>query len=81
MSGVAKTGPSRRMKYPYTISAKLAQFPYKFVLQNHWFFKYYAIGLLMSLPIFHKIEKLSKSPENIAKWEEIRKHELIPKHY
>lgn len=51
----------RPMKYPYTISAKIAQFPYRYYYQHSWMFKYLIFGTLITLPIFYKIQKLCKS--------------------
>lgn len=52
--------PARPMKYPYTFSAKIAQFPFKFYVQNQWFFKYFIFGVAASIPVFYKIQTLGK---------------------
>lgn len=52
--------PSRPMKYPYTFTAKIAQFPLKFHIQNNWIWKYYLIALGISIPIFYKIDRLGE---------------------
>ncbi|XP_072750018.1 uncharacterized protein Roh [Anoplolepis gracilipes] len=59
----------RPMKYPYTISAKLAQFPFRYYMQHSWLFKYTVLAIGISLPIFYKIQKLSYSEENVKKWD------------
>lgn len=56
----ASSQPSRPMKYPYTLSAKIAQFPLKFHMQNSWIWRYYPLGVLFSLPFFAFISKLGK---------------------
>lgn len=56
---VEKVG--RPMKFPYTLSAKIAQFPFKFYYNNNWLFKYYIFGLVVSLPVFMKISKLGNT--------------------
>lgn len=66
--------PARPMKFPYTWSARIAQFPLKFYINNNWIFKYYGFAVLLCVPIFYKIQKLSNSPDNVAKWAQIRKH-------
>ncbi|XP_030748902.1 uncharacterized protein LOC115886939 [Sitophilus oryzae] len=66
---------SRPMKFPYTYSAKLAQFPYKYYFKNQWIFRYYPVGVLAALPLFIFMSKLSKSKGNKEKWKAIRKHE------
>lgn len=52
--------PARPMKYPYTFTAKIAQFPLKFHVQNNWIWKYYLIALGVSIPIFYKIDRLGE---------------------
>ena len=37
------------------------QFPYKFHFNNNWLYKVLPIGFLLSVPIFYKIQVLSKS--------------------
>ncbi|KZC06180.1 hypothetical protein WN55_10089 [Dufourea novaeangliae] len=66
------------MKYPYTLSAKLAQFPYAYYFHNKssWVFKYWAISFFVCLPVFYKIQKLSNHPDNVKKWDEIHKKEF-----
>lgn len=99
---MADEAPKRPMKFPYTYSAKIAQFPLKFYIQNQWIWKYYVVGLAVSLPVFYKIHKLCKSntinvgfktefllfnfflvansPENVAKWADIRRKEAAEHH-
>ncbi|XP_059612029.1 uncharacterized protein LOC132258650 [Phlebotomus argentipes] len=71
---------SRPMKFPYTYSAKIAQFPYKFYFTKQWIWKYYAVAVVCSLPIFYKISRLANSPENKAKWAEMKRKELAEHH-
>ncbi|PNF34909.1 hypothetical protein B7P43_G01417 [Cryptotermes secundus] len=72
--------PARPMKYPYTFSAKIAQFPIKFYFQNQWIWRYYFISLVLCAPVFYSISKLANSPANKAKWAEIRKREAEEHH-
>ncbi|CAB0031228.1 unnamed protein product [Trichogramma brassicae] len=67
---------SRPMKYPYTMSAKMAQFPYKFYWKHSWGFKYWVIASILCVPVFYKIQKLSYSPNNVKVWAEIRHKEF-----
>lgn len=60
MSDAAKAEAGRPMKYPYTFSAKIAQFPYKFYLKNSWLARYWLIGMAASLPLWYKIHKAGK---------------------
>lgn len=49
---------SRPMKYPYTFTAKVVQFPWKFYFTRQWIWKYYAISVLVCIPVFKKISNL-----------------------
>lgn len=60
MSEVPAEPVGRPMKYPYTFSAKVAQFPLKFHIKNQWIWRYYFIALGISVPIFYKIDRLGK---------------------
>lgn len=51
---------ARPMKYPYTYTAKVAQFPYKFYFTHSWGFKYGVYAFILCAPIFYKIQKLCK---------------------
>ncbi|KAJ3637760.1 hypothetical protein MTP99_001192 [Tenebrio molitor] len=72
--------PSRPMKYPYTFTAKIAQFPFKFYIKNNWMWRYYPIAVVLCIPVFNSISKLANSPENVAKWAEIRRKEAAGHH-
>jgi hypothetical protein len=63
------------MKYPYTFSAKIAQFPLKWHINNQWLWKYWFIGIAISAPLFYKIQRGANSAENKAKWAESQKKE------
>ncbi|CAA9997598.1 unnamed protein product, partial [Nesidiocoris tenuis] len=51
----APAATGRPMRYPYTLTAKLAQFPFKYHYNNVWLFKYWLFGIAVSLPLFVKI--------------------------
>ncbi|XP_012285448.1 uncharacterized protein LOC105702446 [Orussus abietinus] len=76
MFDVESVKAGRPMKYPYTYAAKIAQFPYRYHFNNSWLFKYHLIACLVCFPIFLKIQNMSYSPENVAKWDEIRRKEF-----
>ncbi|XP_022911812.1 uncharacterized protein [Onthophagus taurus] len=81
MGDAASSKPlGRPMKYPYTFSAKIAQFPWKFYFTKQWIWKYYAVAFVVCIPVFKKISNLANSPENVAKWAEIRKREAAEHH-
>ncbi|XP_065155892.1 uncharacterized protein [Atheta coriaria] len=63
------------MKFPYTFTAKLIQFPWKYYIRNQWIWKYYFIAVIVSIPVFKKISNLSNSKENKAKWAEMQRKE------
>ncbi|KAK9889576.1 hypothetical protein WA026_006948 [Henosepilachna vigintioctopunctata] len=65
----------RPMKFPYTYCAKIRQFPIMHYYNNNWIWKYYVYGVIASLPIFWKIHRSVNSPQNKAKWKEIRRKE------
>lgn len=54
-------GPARPMKFPYTFSAKLAQFPFKHYYDNNWVCRYYIYGVLLGLPLFYYFHGLGES--------------------
>ncbi|XP_075983249.1 reduction of Rh1 [Anticarsia gemmatalis] len=77
---MSESAPGRPMKFPYTFSAKVAQFPMKFYVSNQWIWKYWMIGIAVTVPVFYKIHKLANSPENVSKWAEIRRKEAAEHH-
>uniref|UniRef100_A0A023G6D9 Uncharacterized protein n=1 Tax=Amblyomma triste TaxID=251400 RepID=A0A023G6D9_AMBTT len=64
----AGSATSRRMKYPYTFTAKVAQFPYKFHFQNFWLVRYYLCGGLVIYVFFIvlPIQRAVNSPAAVA---------------
>ncbi|KAH1009644.1 uncharacterized protein LOC109545434 [Dendroctonus ponderosae] len=67
--------PRVHMKFPYTFSAQIAQFPYKFYYKNNWIVRTYPWGFALALPIFWYMDRKVNSKENKAKWREIRRKE------
>lgn len=65
-------GEGRRMIYPYTLSAKIAQFPFRYYYDNVWLFKYFIFGIVASFPLFFYLGRKSYSPENVAEWKKNR---------
>merc|ERR1712002_752567 len=66
----------RMMKYPYTFSAKVAQFPFAYYMKNQWMLKYYFIGLGLCVPVFNWIQKQACSPANVEKWSK-KEHKIF----
>ena len=58
------------MKFPYTFSAKVAQFPLFFYLKNNWIWMYYPFGALGGLWAFSKIHNTVNSDSNKRSWAE-----------
>lgn len=67
---------NRKMKYPYTWTAKIAQFPYKHYYENSWAFRYWLYGVVVCAPMFYMLQKMSYSKENVEKWAEIRRKQF-----
>lgn len=67
---------SRRMIYPYTMAAKIVQFPYKYYWENSWSFKHVIIAYFVCLPVFYKLEKLSYAPSNVERFNKSKQKDL-----
>ena len=50
----------RRMKYPYTYTAKLLNFPYAYYYKHSWLVKYYVIAFGLTIPLMAKITTAGK---------------------
>jgi len=53
------------MVYPYTFGAMLRAFPLKFHVQKSWVYKSYALGLLVTAPLFWKITSVFPADANL----------------
>jgi len=60
----------RTMVFPYTMTARLAQFPFKWYWKNEWLMRYYAYAIVICIPVFFWIQKKSYAPANVALWKE-----------
>lgn len=58
------------MKFPYTFSAKIAQFPYKHTFKTNWIFRYYLYAVVATLPFFMWVNRIANSPGNVARHQE-----------
>lgn len=52
--------PKRPMKFPYTFSAKIAQFPYRLYYEKDRVVRYYPLAVVLSMPFFYYCERLCK---------------------
>jgi len=43
------------MRYPYTLGAQMRAFPIKYYIQKNWVFKAWALGTVLSAPLFMAI--------------------------
>eukprot|EP00095_Tigriopus_kingsejongensis_P009830 maker-scaffold21_size687808-snap-gene-1.17 protein:Tk09830 transcript:maker-scaffold21_size687808-snap-gene-1.17-mRNA-1 annotation:"hypothetical protein G5I_13062" len=43
------------LKYPYTLGARIMQFPFKMHYQKNWLFRSMVLGFFLTLPIMAKI--------------------------
>ncbi|XP_033216745.1 uncharacterized protein LOC117172699 [Belonocnema kinseyi] len=68
---MADAAPKRHMKYPYTFTAKIVQFPWKYYWKHSWLTRYFFYANFITMPIFYKIGKLSHNPANVERWREI----------
>ncbi|KYB25533.1 hypothetical protein TcasGA2_TC034306 [Tribolium castaneum] len=78
---LANFKPERPMKYPYTFTAKMVQFPFRYLYTNNRFIRYYPHAVVLSMPVFYYFHRLANSPENKQKWAEIRRKEREEVHY
>nr|ABI52777.1 conserved arthropod protein [Argas monolakensis] len=70
-SGTASSSTSRRMKYPYTWTAKVALFPHRFMFENVWLIRYSIPAIILTF-IFYvvPVHRAVNSPSAIAAHEE-----------
>jgi hypothetical protein len=66
MAEEAAKAPGRPMRYPYTLSAKIAQFPIKWIINNQPLWKYYFLGVIVAFPVFYKIDRMGENQLNQA---------------
>lgn len=45
-------GRGRHMLFPYTITAKIIQFPFEHYFNNSWMWRYYIIAVVACIPVF-----------------------------
>ncbi|CAH0720666.1 unnamed protein product, partial [Brenthis ino] len=79
--GIIAGKSGRHMKFPYTMSAKIAQFPYFYYLKHNNIWMYYPLGFLVSLYFFTKIHAMANSESNIRSWAEIQRKAAEKEHH
>ncbi|XP_063360051.1 uncharacterized protein LOC134649259 [Cydia amplana] len=60
----------RHMKFPYTLSAKIAQFPMFHYMKYNNIWMYYPLGCVVGFYAFAKIHAVVNSDANKASWAE-----------
>ncbi|KOB65403.1 Uncharacterized protein OBRU01_22774 [Operophtera brumata] len=63
----------RHMKYPYTFSAKIAQFPIFYYMKKNWIWMYYPLGWAVGFYLFTTIHALANSDANKRSWAETQR--------
>ncbi|XP_052827423.1 uncharacterized protein LOC106874881 isoform X1 [Octopus bimaculoides] len=63
---------AEQMRYPYTMSAKMMRFPWKYHWANARFLRYLTYAIIIASPLYIKIHKFANQPANWAKWNGIR---------
>ena len=65
------------MIYPYTVSARISQFPWRYAWHEAWHIRYMTASIfLVVLPLYWQIDKKLTSPENKAYWREKRRKDV-----
>ncbi|RVE45767.1 hypothetical protein evm_000602 [Chilo suppressalis] len=80
-SGALAGKSGRHMKFPYTLSAKIAQFPFLHYTKHNFIWMYYPVGILVSSYFFFKIHLLSNSESNKRSWAEIQRKAAEKEHH
>jgi len=80
MTGVTSSGAGRQMKYPYTLTAQIRQFPFKYYYNNQIYFRYWLYGIAISFPIFVWIGSKVNSPANVKKFADAKAKEEAEHH-
>ena len=71
----------RHMKYPYTLTAQIRQFPFKYHFNNNWIYRYYTYAFFVTLPVFAYIHKVTHSPANWENYREYKRKEDAEHHH
>lgn len=61
------------MRYPYTLSAKIAQFPIFYYMKKNFIWMYYPLGLLSGFYVIAKIHAMTNSETNVRSWAETQR--------
>ncbi|XP_060800382.1 uncharacterized protein LOC132901795 [Amyelois transitella] len=79
-SGFVAGKSGRHMKFPYTFSAKIAQFPIFFYCKHNRTWMYYPWSCMLSFYFFGKIHAIVNSDENKRSWAETQRKAAEKEH-
>ncbi|XP_059179214.1 uncharacterized protein LOC131958288 [Physella acuta] len=65
-------GGGEPFKYPWTLTSKLQQFPWKLQWKHGRGLRYYTYTCVALIPLFMFLTKQSYAPANVKQWDEIR---------
>ncbi|XP_047988131.1 uncharacterized protein LOC125227819 [Leguminivora glycinivorella] len=68
--GILAGKSGRHMKFPYTLSAKIAQFPMFHYMKYNNIWMYYPLGWVVGFYLFSKIHNVVNSDANVRSWAE-----------
>lgn len=69
------------MKFPYTLSAKIAQFPIFHYMKNNMIWMYYPYGMVVAFYCFMKIHILANCEANQRSWAETQRKAAEKEHH
>lgn len=69
------------MKFPYTMSAKIAQFPYTLYVNNNYVWMYLPLAFICSFYFFSKIHAIVNSDANVRNWAETQRKAAEKEHH
>lgn len=69
------------MKFPYTLSAKIAQFPFFYYMKHNNVWMYYPLGLPVGLYLFSQIHNIVNSEESKRNWAESQRIAAEKEHH
>lgn len=71
----------RHMKFPYTLSAKIAQFPFFFYIKNNIIWMYFPPAVAGAFYFIVQIHNLANSEANVKSWAETQRKIAEKEHH
>lgn len=69
------------MKYPYTLSAKIAQFPYFYYFKNNIIWMYWPPAMVVAFYFILQIHNVVNSEANVKSWAETQRKIAEKEHH